>query len=288
MAEQKSTDLANQQRNKLIEQLSSTYEDQEKKEVMRDCFVVLSLKTTTDRGSYTPRKLTPYEAFAYVVTNRQLGLNPLLDHVQVLEGKNYITLEGHLQNAQCSGDLISMKTSIVASKSEAKEFRYKCTIVKKTASGDQEFEAEGFANPATIAKKNFTVLFAEQMAEARAMRRCLKRAFPVGIAHAEDREVMESTVEIKDVVPEVTVDEWLLKINSISTAEELEQIETELPEVINSYDPEDRKKIAEALKRVRKEYEEVKEDKEQAEAEESKLDEVKEEIEAERKEEGDE
>ncbi len=184
--------LAQDNNKTIIENLAQGCSDEERKAMVRDAFLVLSLKTTTDRGKYEPRKLTAQEAFAYVMATRDIGLNPLLDHVAMLEGKLYITLDGHQQNAHQSRALLSESTECVYSDTVKREFRFRCTIERKAADGSaMKFSAEGFASPTTIKRKDPNILFIEQMAEARAMRRCLKRAFPVGMPSFEDREIGE-------------------------------------------------------------------------------------------------
>lgn len=236
----------------ILASLASTYEGQVKKEITRDVFVVLNIKKTKEKGK-EERPLTIYEAFSYVVSCRTMGLNPLLKHLQVLEGENYITLDGHLFNAQNDGSLISNKTELIEKDIAKKYFRYKCTIVRLIGGREVIFEREASADPSSIARKFVSTLFVEQMAEGRATRRCLKVAFPVGCSHAEDREIMNITAEESmagsiEVQQEITVEDILTKINEANDFDELDKIKRTLPPIFSKFSDEDKKRISEHLK----------------------------------------
>ena len=72
----------------------------------------------------------------------------------------------------------------------------------------------------------------EQMAEARAMRRCLSRAFPVGMGNFED--VQEQTViervnlEVDQKVAEATADELMDRIENAANVAELEKTKSDV------------------------------------------------------------
>lgn len=124
-----------------------------------------------------------------------------MNHVIMLEDQFYITLQGHLQNAHSTGQLVGLETTLLKSETvkaavtkwvpqatgkdkpqtvetEVMQYRYKCTIRKRMGSDIAEFSAEGVADETNVSGKA-SQLKLEQMAEARAMRRCLSRAFPV-------------------------------------------------------------------------------------------------------------
>lgn len=61
------------------------------------------------------RQLTAFETIAHIETAKALSLNPILNHLILLEGQVYITLDGHLQNAHQSGRLKSIKTEKIGS-----------------------------------------------------------------------------------------------------------------------------------------------------------------------------
>lgn len=240
----------NEQGATVIAKLASTFNEQERKEIIRDSFVVMNLKTTTGRD-YQPRKLTPYEAFSYVVACRQLGLNCLLDHIVPLEGKIYITKQGHLQNAHASGLLMGMKKECIKSDSNSNEYRYRCTIKKKVGTDIVEFSAEGFASPTTVkGGANKTSLFLEQMAEARATRRCLSDAFPVGLASLEDREIMDMTPGQPEDIPSapiVPVEKIIEKVEGIVSNNGLDSFAEDFGQISHLYSEEDRNRVMDAV-----------------------------------------
>lgn len=203
----------------VLTKLVKSYSPEEQNQMLRTALVVYQTKRVSDKneeGKKEMRKLTPFETIAHIETAKALQLNPILNHLILLEGQVYITLDGHLQNAHQSGQLISLKTNLISkekaivetrkwvngpngtkgwyqnTQQEVTQFRYKCTIVKKgTFNGTEEYEAEGVADLSNVAGwENASELKLEQMAEARSMRRCLKRAFPVGLASFEDVQDM--------------------------------------------------------------------------------------------------
>ena len=216
-----------EQQKQLVQKLVESFDQQTQKEIARDIFVVMQLKTTTD-SNYQKRKFNVYEAFSYVCSCRELGMSVHQNHMIVLEGQNYITLDGHLQNAQNNPDFCGISTKMVEKDIAKRSFRVECTIKKRVHGNIIEFSAEGVASPDTIKKKTVTTLFIEQMAEARAMRRCLRRAFPVGYPHYEDREIWNTTVESEtsSVVEntDALVDDYIISLKNSSTVEELEEI----------------------------------------------------------------
>ncbi len=240
-----------QDRNKeILYQLASTYEEKEKKEIIRDVFVVLNVKKTVEKGK-GERPLTIYEAFSYVVSCKTLGLNSMLNHLQVLEGQNYITLDGHLFNAQISGELCSNLTELIEKDLGKKYYRYKCTITRLINNREVVFSREATADPSSISRKFVTNLLAEQMAEGRATRRCLKVAFPVGIAHAEDHEVMNTT-QIESQTGEKTLrsasNYYLEKAKKAENLNQIEEIKRELPPIFNQFSETEKKEISEIIK----------------------------------------
>jgi hypothetical protein len=54
--------------------------------------------------------MTPFEVVAHIEVCQFLNLNPILNHVILLDDQIYITLEGHLQNAHQSKELESLET----------------------------------------------------------------------------------------------------------------------------------------------------------------------------------
>ena len=189
MAEKELTVLPNEQ---VIQKLASTFPPEEQGKILREVFLVSQTKTTWIWDN--KKKLWVYEAFTYVIACNSLGLNPTLNHIIVLEDQIYITLQGHLQNAHSSWLLMWIETWIVTQEDwnanakwqKTKAFRYFCKIKKRAGDQIAEYRAEWYADLDTIKNKYASATFIEQMAEARAMRRCLARAFPVGMANIED------------------------------------------------------------------------------------------------------
>lgn len=215
----------------ILNKLVQSYDEAEQGYMLRTALVVYQTKrvsaTEEQLDDYwktkqvkVMRQLTAFETIAHIETAKALSLNPILNHLILLEGQVYITLDGHLQNAHQSGRLKSIKTEKIGSgkatvevkkwvngvwsakghydmkDEEVNQYRYKCTIEKKDDKGTLEvYEAEGVADVSNVAggDKN-SALKLEQMAEARAMRRCLKRAFPVGLGSYEDTQDMPDYV----------------------------------------------------------------------------------------------
>lgn len=215
----------------ILNKLVQSYDEAEQGYMLRTALVVYQTKrvsaTEEQLDDYwktkqvkVMRQLTAFETIAHIETAKALSLNPILNHLILLEGQVYITLDGHLQNAHQSGRLKSIKTEKIGSgkttvevkkwvngvwsakghydmkEEEVTQYRYKCTIEKKDDKGALEvYEAEGVADVSNVAggDKN-SALKLEQMAEARAMRRCLKRAFPVGLGSYEDTQDMPDYV----------------------------------------------------------------------------------------------
>lgn len=191
----------------IIQKLASSFPEAEQKAITRDVFLATQMKTTGVGDK--KRKLNIYESFTYVMACQSLGLNPALNHLLFLEDQVYITLAGHLHNAHASGTLRGLTTTLIGkedtefikkgwngaadTKVKTKQFRYEC-VIKKLINGDiAEFRAEGVADAGNVTGgANASELKLEQMAEARAMRRCLSRAFPVGLSSFEDVQETQS------------------------------------------------------------------------------------------------
>ncbi len=198
----------------ILTQLAKSYSPEEEKYMLRTALVVHQTRLVADRdqgGNRIMRKLTPYEVIAHIETAKSLNLNPILNHLILLENQIYITLDGHLQNAHQSWKLKRIKTEKISEDEtetqvrewkrgqsgkwyyenvtkKVKVFRYKCTIEKEEWWETKIYTAEWVADISNVqwGEKNSNLKL-EQMAEARSMRRCLKRAFPVGIGSYEDR-----------------------------------------------------------------------------------------------------
>ena len=218
----------------IIKKLSDTFLESERWMIMRNVFLVNQTKTTWLWEN--KRKLTVYEAFTYTMACQELWLTPALNHIIMLEDQLYITLQGHLQNAHKSGQLIGIKTECLGTKDwptnknwvKTGAFRYSCTITKINNGNKWEWEyrAEWYADLDSIKNKYANSIFIEQMAEARAMRRCLARAFPVWMANIED--VQDDFVWEK-FVPEDDKKFVLIKnIQECTTTEELENMKPDI------------------------------------------------------------
>ena len=185
----------------VVEKLASSFPEAQQKQMARDIFLAMQMKSVGVGDK--KRKYTAYEALSYVMACGELGLNPVLNHVIMLEDQFYITLQGHLQNAHKSGQLVGLTTELVSVEEievmrrdwdlkkdvpvKVKQFRYKCIIRKRMGEDIAEFSAIGVSDKTNVTggdKK--TEIAIEQMAEARAMRRTLSRAFPVGLGNYED------------------------------------------------------------------------------------------------------
>ena len=168
-----------------LERISESFWEQSK-QYFRDILVITKIKKIWAKKEEM-RPMSLYEAVAYVIACRDLGLNPMLNHVIMLEDNFYITLQWHLQNAHNSGTLKSMNNKKIDSPEKVENrptFRYECIVEKMDWS---QYNAIGYADSKTVKGSQYkTDLFLEQMAEARAMRRCLSRAFPVGMSSFED------------------------------------------------------------------------------------------------------
>lgn len=187
----------------VVMKLASSFPDQKQKEMARNMFLVMNTKTIAGKNKDEARKFNAYEALSYVMACEELGLNPVLNHVIMLEDQFYITLQGHLQNAHKTGQLVGLTVDIVSDdvvpvdkwdwgtkkniQIQTKQYKYKCTIEKKMGDHVATFSAYGVADITNVAGgEKKSSLQIEQMAEARAMRRCLARAFPVGLSNFED------------------------------------------------------------------------------------------------------
>ena len=231
----------------IMQKLADSYDEVERKPVLRDTTLVLQTKTVGQGDQ--KRKMNIYEAFTYVSVTRELGLNPLMNHVIFLEGQTYITLQGHLQNAHASGTLLGLECEKLSDgevtytkrdwdakkdvQAKGRQFRYRCTITRKMNGEIAKFSAEGIADPSNVTGKGVSEMKLEQMAEARAMRRCLSRAFPVGIANIEDIQD-EGTLQTynPNVLPseDRTLGSGALadEIEACETLEELDALKTKL------------------------------------------------------------
>lgn len=97
----------------IIAKLASSFPEAEQKEVIRDTFLAVQMKSTGTGEN--KRKLNTYEAFTYVMACRTLGLNPSLNHLLFLEDQVYISLQGHLHNAHSTNQLRGMQTRLLKS-----------------------------------------------------------------------------------------------------------------------------------------------------------------------------
>jgi hypothetical protein len=231
-----SINIENDPGSQVLTKLVQSYSPEEQNNMLRTALVVYQTKRVSDKdedGKKVMRKLTPFETIAHIETANALNLNPILNHLILLEWQVYITLDGHLQNAHQSGSLISLKTTLVSKEKatvevrkwvngdngakwgykwvpqEVTQYRYKCSIEKKGTFHDTEtYEAEWVADISNVAGWDANSdLKLEQMAEARAMRRCLKRAFPVGLSSFEDAQDMpDFTVGTAPMVQELPAD----------------------------------------------------------------------------------
>lgn len=220
-----STEIVLLEGENIVNKLASSFPENEQKEIARDMFLAMNMKTTGTGDEKI--KYNAYQALSYVVACKNLGLNPVMNHVIMLEDQFYITLQGHLQNAHASGQLVGLSTELISSEEvnvkakewkqapsgkkyaeiidvKAKQFRYKCTIKKSINGSISEFTAEGVADYTNVTGgEKKSELAIEQMAEARAMRRCLSRAFPVGLGNFEDiqdAKEYESTHPTKELL----------------------------------------------------------------------------------------
>jgi len=188
-----------------------------------------------------------YEAFTYVMACRSLGLNPSLNHLLFLEDQVYISLQGHLHNAHSTKQLRGMQTKLLSSgetsftkkgwggkpdaQMKTKQFRYECVIQRVIDGQPAEFRAEGVADASNVTGFA-TDLKLEQMAEARAMRRCLSRAFPVGLASFEDIQEQESLATSsyarQNNEPDASENPLATKIAQATSTQELEALKPEI------------------------------------------------------------
>lgn len=211
----------------VINKLASTFPAEEQGKIMREVFLVSQTKTTGLKED--KRKLSIYEAFTYTLACQWLGLNPTLNHLIMLDDQVYITLQGHLQNAHSSWLLMWIQTRIISEVEKwtnknwikMKAIRYECIIKKKAGNDIAEYKAEWYADIDTIKNKYANNVFIEQMAEARAMRRCLARAFPVWMANIEDIQddfMWNEKTDVKQDTNIILIEE----IRDTKTSEELE------------------------------------------------------------------
>jgi hypothetical protein len=229
----------------VIQKLASSYPADEQKAIMRD--VVIVTQTKSVGVGQDKRKINVYEGFTYVIAANSLGLNPMLNHLIFLEDQLYITLAGHLHNAHASGTLRNLSTKMVgiteidyikrdweAKKDvsfKGKQYRCECVITRKIGEDMAEFRAEWVADPSNVPSKGaVSELKLEQMAEARAMRRCLARAFPVGLSSFEDvqDERSVSTEPVKIAQPDGEEYSLAYEINNCQTLTELEAMKPKI------------------------------------------------------------
>lgn len=114
---------------------------------------------------------------------------------------------------------------------KTKQFRFECVIQRIIDGQPAEFRAEGVADASNVT--GFASdLKLEQMAEARAMRRCLSRAFPVGLASFEDIQEQESLATSsyarQNNEPDAYENPLATKIAQASSQEELEALKPEI------------------------------------------------------------
>lgn len=104
----------------IVMKLAGTFPDTEQKEVARNMFLAMNMKTMTvkgEEGKNEKKNFNAYQALAYVMACKEIGLNPVLNHVIMLEDQFYITLQGHLQNAHQTGTLQELSTELVSRES---------------------------------------------------------------------------------------------------------------------------------------------------------------------------
>lgn len=249
----------------VIAKLASSFPEKDQKEVIRDVFLATQMKTTGQGDNKRP--LTVYEAFTYVMACRSLGLNPSLNHLLFLDDQVYISLTGHLHNAHATGSMRGLNTRLMEEKEidwikkgwkdkpdaekKGKQYRYECVIKRVIGGSDAEFRAEGVADPSNVAggEKNSNLKL-EQMAEARAMRRCLARAFPVGLASFED--VQEQNILQQQVLADSPQAFEYPLATSIARANSLEELEALKSEVTKSKSNEMVKAYANRAQEIKK------------------------------------
>lgn len=223
----------------VLEKLSSTFEEwKERNEILRDLFVLTQTKSIWIGDA--KRKINPFEALVYIMACKSLWLNSMLSHVIFLEDQVYITLQWHLQNAHNSGLLRWIKTELIVEEKGSnnknwlptKKYGYRCTITKKVWEWETaEFVAEGYSELDNIKNKYASDMFIQQMAEARAMRRCLARAFPVWMANIEDIE----DEQIVQPAPQSEEKQDLIEeLELATTLEELDILKWKISEIKNN------------------------------------------------------
>ena len=211
-------ELAKVENEAIIQKLADTFEEQEKKQILRDMFIVTQIKTITvkeeyeDSNGYTKtrnvkKKMTPFQAIAYVMLCRDLKFNPALNLVTMLEDTFYIGLEGHKTYAQSTGLCMGIDSTLIEEKEidwQKKEYvkgskttnitmqkgiqyHFECIVKKRVGDDIVSFKGTGIADPSNVVGGDkATNLKLMQMAEARAKRRALDDAFPPGVGHIED------------------------------------------------------------------------------------------------------
>lgn len=217
------TDVAIENRG-IIEYLGDTFDENERRAMIRDMFIVTQVKTITTKveEGYTDfrgetktkmvtmkRKMNVYEAVAYIGICRQLDFNPALNSVIMLEDSFYITLEGHKQYAQSTGLCMGIDATLTDEKemdipmvkwekeggknvkkvtlTKGKQYTYSCIVKKKVGDEVVEYKGIGVADYSNVAGGDGNSdLKLRQMAEARSKRRALSDAFPPGVGHIED------------------------------------------------------------------------------------------------------
>ncbi len=236
----------------IVKRLAEWFPETERPAIVRDIWLVLQNKSLTwkdEDGKNIKVRYNSAQAMAYVMACRDLQLNPIMSHVIMLEDQFYITLQGHLQNAHQTGSLVGLKTELLSSgnieyvkkgykggadtKKTAKQFRYRCIILRKIGDTIAEFSAEGVADASNVAGGEYASdLKIEQMAEARAMRRTLARAFPAGLSNIEDVQEAQAVENInrtvESEVAEATKDELLEKIQNATSKDELAGMKDEI------------------------------------------------------------
>ena len=162
-----STEIEAKKEQSIVEKLAEGFPEDERAEMGRQIWLAMMNKTYSVKGkddsgkNVTEQvKFNAPQALAYVLACKELGLNPVMSHVIMLEGQFYITLQGHLQNAHASGQLLGMETTLIggaptkfayqkkawgdkapASKT-CNQYRYRCTITKRIGQETATFSAE--------------------------------------------------------------------------------------------------------------------------------------------------
>lgn len=240
--------------NDRIANLAESMEGQEKKEILTQCVLVGNLIRTTDKGEKESRQLTPYEAFALVVTCRQLNLNPLLKHIIPMEGQLYGTYDGYLYSAHKSNRLVSITGSWEVADHQKREYRYKAVVKRMSEDGkfEQTFDGEGIANNTNVRGAQYkSADFFAQMAEARAKRRALRQAFPLGLSFLEDALTdvnYNNPPDAANNVEQASTEDVLRKIEAIKDIEEYQKVMEEISDIMGIFTPDQQTTVIDAAK----------------------------------------